>query len=79
MGTAGAVGQMNSGWAAWAEETVTSDCGESAAAADFSLPNSAKHLYQPLYFVSILFLLAQAAFSLYRYFLHLLVTAMYLS
>ena len=33
--TAGAVGQMNSGWAAWAEETVASDCGESAAAMDF--------------------------------------------
>ena len=28
---------MNSGWAAWAEETVAIDCGESAAAMDFQL------------------------------------------
>jgi hypothetical protein len=32
---AGAVGQMNSGWATRVEEAVVSDCGESAVAADF--------------------------------------------
>ena len=35
MFTSGAVCQMNSSRATWAEEAVVSDCGESTVAADF--------------------------------------------